>query len=50
METDESLKKSCLRCRERFLPRREWQKWCSTECRVLWYKKTIRDGIQRDSV
>lgn len=47
MTTDESLKKPCLRCKEHFLPRREWQKWCSAECRVAWYRETIQEALQR---
>lgn len=49
MGLGEVEKKPCLKCRKRFLPRREWQKWCSAACRVAWYRETIREGIRRDS-
>ncbi len=47
MEADEYEKKSCLRCKEEFQPRREWQKWCTAECRITWYRETLRDAKRR---
>lgn len=42
---------ACATCGKHFLPKRTWAKYCSPECKTLYYKKAellkLRDEVER---
>ena len=46
---DTFKKRVCRRCRAEFTPKRDWQDFCGTNCRVNFYQKRL-DPDDRESV